>query len=277
MKPEPLYDGQGVEPAYHLRYDWTGWATAGRTFPKEMKEIVGGLREAWEGDGLRVLELACSDRQVQALCSVKPRVSPTFFAARLKGRIQNAIREGACAFSFSRKLAVRSIGDNSTADVQRYILRQAGKERLADVRFRDVLRQITVADAAVDLSLHTETLSDRYWYNLHLVLVTAERFRIADAAWLDKIRDQSVRIAEKKGHAISRLAVMPDHLHIALRANVEHSPQDVALAFQNNLAYALNQCRVWKDTYYVGTFGEYDMDAIRRSVKMKERGVRHVP
>ena len=39
--------------------------------------------------------------------------------------------------------------------------------------------------------------------------------------------------------------------------------QEVALAFQNNLAYALGQARIWADTYYVGTFGEYDMSAVR--------------
>jgi REP element-mobilizing transposase RayT len=172
---------------------------------------------------------------------------------------------------------MRSIGDNSTADVEQYILKQVGKERLADPRFRDILRQFTMTDPSVDLSVPTETLSGRYWYNLHLVLVTAERFRIADAAWLGRIWDQSAWIARKKGYAILRLAVMPDHLHIALRGNVEHSPRDIAMTFQNNLAYALNEGRVWRDTYYVGTFSEYDMGAIRWSVRTHERCEHHAP
>lgn len=151
---------------------------------------------------------------------------------------------------------MRSIGDNARTDVEQYIMNQVAKDRLVDPRFEGVLGQFTVADPAVDLSAATETLSGRYWYNLHLVVVTVERFRIADAAWLGRIRDQSIRIAQKKGHAISRLSVMPDHLHIAMRGNIDQSPQDIALAFQNNLAYALGQCRVWRDTYYVGTFSE---------------------
>ena len=57
---------------------------------------------------------------------------------------------------------------------------------------------------------------------------------------------------------------MPDHLHVALRGNIEQSPHEIALAFQNNLAYALGRGKIWQDTYYVGTFGEYNMRAIRR-------------
>jgi REP element-mobilizing transposase RayT len=253
MKAKPLYGGGSVEPAYQLRYDWTGWASAGATFPKETDEFIANLRGPWEGDGLRVLESTCSHRQMQILCSVKPHVAPTVFVARLKGRLDHAFRERGLAVPFSRKVAMRSVGNNSTAEVEQYIEQQVGKERLADPRFGESLRQFTIADPSVDLSVPSETLSGRYWYNLHLVLVTAERFRIADPAWLGKIRDQSIRVASKKGHAISRLAVMPDHLHVALRANVADSPQVVALGFQNNL--------------YVGTFSEYDIGAIRASAR----------
>jgi len=277
MKPEPLYNGRNLEPAYQLRYAWTGWPSGEARFPGRTEEIVAGLRDAWETDGIRVLEDVCSAREVQILCSVKPHVAPTVFTARLKGRLDHALRKWGAGISFSRKVAMRSLGDNSTADVERYVAKQVSKERLADPAFGEILRQFTIANPAVDLSAPTETLSGRYWYNLHLVLVTEERFRIVDAAWLGWIRDQSIRIAQKKGHAISRLSVMPDHLHLALRGNVDQSPRDIALAFQNNLAYALGQCRVWRDTYYVATFSEYDMEAIRRSVRKHEREKERAP
>ena len=78
------------------------------------------------------------------------------------------------------------------------------------------------------------------------------------------LRDWSFWIAEKKEYRISRLSVMPD-LHVSLCGNIEHSPRQIALAFQNNLAFALGQVRIWADTFYAGTFGEYDMWAIRRN------------
>ena len=101
---------------------------------------------------------------------------------------------------------------------------------------------------------------------LHLVLVTQERYRVRNLERLGTIRDQSLRMAQKKGCALSRLAVLPDHVHAALRGNIELSPQDIALAFQNNLAYALGQCRLWQDTYYVGTFSEGRKRAPKRDV-----------
>ena len=70
-------------------------------------------------------------------------------------------------------------------------------------------------------------------------------------------------IAQKRGFQISTGSILPDHVHLALRGNIERSPHEIVLCFQNNLAYLLGQRRLWMDTYYVGTFGEYDMKAVR--------------
>ncbi len=61
---------------------------------------------------------------------------------------------------------------------------------------------------------------------------------------------------------------MPDHLHAALRGNHAHSPNEIADAFQNNLAFGLGQARIWEDSFYVGTFSEYNMEAIRHALKI---------
>ena len=59
---------------------------------------------------------------------------------------------------------------------------------------------------------------------------------------------------------------MPDHLHLALRGNIEQSPLEIAAAYQNNLAYLLRQGRIWSRSFYVGTFGEYTTHALRKSL-----------
>jgi REP element-mobilizing transposase RayT len=97
----------------------------------------------------------------------------------------------------------------------------------------------------------------RYWYNLHLVLVTDQRYRIRDVELLRSIRDSFLRIAAKKKHAISRLSILSDHLHAALRPQVDESPLDVVFAYLNNLAHLVGRGHVWQDGFYVGTFGEY--------------------
>jgi REP element-mobilizing transposase RayT len=221
------------------------------------------LQERWEADGLRLLEQRFRPEMIQLTFSVKPQVSPVFFAARVKGRLQHAYRAAERPTRFSRKVAVRTIGDNHRAEVEAYIKGQVAKEPFADARFQAFLQQFTVCFPAVDLAAPTETQSGRYWYNLHLVLVSQGRCRYHDATHLAMLRDQSQRIAAKKGHRISTLSAMPDHLHLALRGNIEDSPETIALSLLNNLAYAMGQKPVWEFGYYVGSFGEYDMNAVR--------------
>lgn len=177
--------------------------------------------------------------------------------------MQDALRKAALPTPFSRKVAVGTIGDNHRADVEGYIERQVDKESFADPRFAALLKRFTVGDPTVDLAAPTPANSGRYWYNLHLVLVVERRYRIADPDLLAILRDWSFKIAAKKGYAISRLAVMPDHLHASLRGNIADSPEAVALAFLSNLAYAVGQKAIWEPCYYAGTFGEYDMAAVR--------------
>jgi REP element-mobilizing transposase RayT len=263
MPLQPPYSGVNVEPAYQLRYTWCSWPSTG-ALPSLSTGGWESLIALWETDGLRVLETSQTTDRLLVTFSVRPDVSPVFLATRAKGRLQHAYRtiEGTIC-KFSRKLAVRSVGENCTEDVRRYIRQQVGNEPLLDARLRELLPRFTI-EGKTDLAAPTETLSGRYWYNLHVVLVGLGRYRIVDQPGLTILRDQSFRIAEKKGYAIASLAVMPDHLHVALRGNIEHSPHEVALAFQNNLSYALGRGRIWQDTYYVGTFGEYNIGAIRR-------------
>ncbi len=227
--------------------------------------VLKDLSRLWETDGMRLLEHYWSEEKIQLTFSTTPTVSPAFVAGRAKGRLQHALRQAVPAFSgFSRKVSVCSVGHNCREDVEAYIAAQVETTRFADPSFRTLMNKFTVICDAVDLSQPTESAHGRYWYNLHVVLVTAERYRVVDRPQLTLLRDHSLKIADKKGHKISRLSVMPDHLHISLRGNIQHGPQEIALAFQNNLAYALGQVRIWANGFYAGTFGEYDMWAIRR-------------
>jgi REP element-mobilizing transposase RayT len=209
---------------------------------------------------------------IQFTFSVKPHVSPVFFAARVKGRLQHALRAAGTPTTFSRKLAVRTIGDNTTTEVEAYIRRQVDKEPLGDPRFKEFLREFTVRNPQVNLADPTVSNSGRYWYNLHLVLVVAQRWRFTDRESLTTLRDWGLAVANKKGHAISTLSVMPDHIHVSLRGNIDQSPQEIALAFLNNLAFALGQKPIWQPSYYVGTFSEYSMDAVRPRAIPGDRG-----
>jgi REP element-mobilizing transposase RayT len=264
MVPEPLYRSADLRPAYQLRYGWTGWSSQG-AFPSDLlSRILPEITPEWESDGIRVLESSLASDQIQLTLSTTPQVAPATLAARVKGRIQHHCRKKGTPIDFSRKLAVRSLGNPNRSQVEAYIRDQVPKEALADERFRAMLEAFTVVNPEVDLSQATDSHSGRYWYNLHLVLVASARYRLGDATTLAKIRDATGRIGAKKGYAASTIAVLPDHLHVALRGVIAQSPEDIALAFLNNLAHVLEQRRWWEAGYYAGTFGEYGMAAVRQ-------------
>jgi REP element-mobilizing transposase RayT len=265
MPPEPIYTSKNVPtPAYQLRFSWACWPSGRAVFPPWIDVLFEELAVKWDTDGIRRLESDLSLERIQMTVSVKPHVSPVVLAARLKGRLDHALRQAGNVVTFSRKISLRSLGDATRTTVEQYIRNQIPKERYVDRGTEALLSQFTVRNAHVDLFLPTETNSGRYWYNLHLVLVTAGRQGCFDTACLKTIRDGCFQIAAKKGYLISIASAVPDHLLVAMRGNIEHSPQDIALAYMNNLAYLAGKVPIWDFGYYVGTFGEYDMRSVRR-------------
>lgn len=260
MAISPLYQAADLKLAYQLRYSWTGWT---RETTRVDSDLLEKLKPLWEQDGLRLLEHRSTAEYVQLAFSTTPDVSPVLLASRTKGRLQHALRAAGTFAEFSRMVSVRSVGENTREQVERYIASQVAHEQFVDARFREELAEFTIRCPEVDLSLPSESSHGRYWYNLHLVLVTAERCRVANRGRLAKIRDGCFRIAEKRNHAISVLSVMPDHVHLAMRGDFKASPVEIGLGFLNNLAYLLGQARAWTNGFYAGTFSEYDMGAIR--------------
>ena len=60
-------------------------------------------------------------------------------------------------------------------------------------------------------------------------------------------------------------SLVPDHIHLTLGCQLEDSPEQIALSYMNNLAYVCGMKAVFKFSYFVGTFGEYDLGVIPRS------------
>ncbi len=184
-------------------------------------------------------------------------------AQRAKGRLSYQLRCEGIPHDFSRKIAVRSLGENTNRDVEQYIAKQIEKERFVDPRFSELPKRFRLHWDNVDLSLPFEARRSRYWYDLHLVLVTEERYRISSENAFVAIQNRLLSLREREGYSFKSLQLMPDHIHLLMRANIEHSPAMVTDRIQNETSTAVDM-RLWKDTYYVGTTGEYNMNVIRR-------------
>src|SRR5262249_6182471 len=99
-------------------------------------------------------------------------------------------------------------------------------------------------------------------YNLHLVLVHEGRRNEIQDDQLDRTHNMALRVARQKQHRLSRLSMLADHVHLVAGIPFHLSPQEVALSYMNNVAFARDMQRVFSSSYYVGTVGEYDTGAI---------------
>jgi len=229
------YHAGDASPAFSLRWAWTGWPSAD-VFPNP-SSIDWKLLESLS-------------------------VVPSMIVARLKGRLDHAFRTKGIPLKFSRKVALRSLGENTQAGVDQYIANQVDKEQFVDDRFGASLKEFTrvwQSRAADPLEVN----SGRYWYQLHLVLVVDKRHRIVDLSFLGKMFESFQEIAIDAGYELSALSVMPDHTHVALRGVVSQSPEAIAVQFQNGIESHLRVNSLWQPSYYVGTFGAYNMKVVR--------------
>ena len=265
MVPAPYYTPSTMRaPAYQLRFTWTGWPTKGGLFPISFEDAAWDQLDAeWERDGLRRLDTKWRPEAVRITFSAKPSVSPTRLAARAKGRLDHVGNRLAARLRFSRKVAVRTMGGPRTSDVLQYISAQINSRCYASETYAEYLKRFTVRDPGVDLAMPTHTKRGAYWYNLHLVLLVNRRYRELEQKYFGEVRDGAFRIARKNGHRLSTIAVVPDHVHMAIRGALECDPESIAFSYLNNLAHLAGRRPIWEPGYYVGTFGEYNMNAIR--------------
>jgi REP element-mobilizing transposase RayT len=98
---------------------------------------------------------------------------------------------------------------------------------------------------------------------LHLVFVNEERRRATCADRLEQVRSMILRAASAKSDLLSRVGLLPDHVHLILGFDPEMAPIDVALRYMNNIAFVYDMQPVLMPSCYLGTVGQYDLGAVR--------------
>jgi REP element-mobilizing transposase RayT len=258
---EPLYTPDNCRPAYQLRWSLALFVTS--PLPASEDWIVP-LKQSVESDNVRILDVKqTSIRTWHFLLSTTPTIAPPTIVKSVKGRLQHLLQKTHPKV-FQRNFSLISIGDASRTAVENYVSEQLEHHPAADRRMQEMLSQYQLSFPSVDLSKPRYSSHGQYLYNLHLVFVHESRMRESREAELRTTREMIVKTASKKEHVLSNVAILSDHVHLTVGCPVDHSPQIVALGYLNNLAYAHGMQRRYKFGYYAGTFGEYDMNAIRQ-------------
>jgi len=252
-----------VKAAYQLR--WSLALFAKSRLPSA--DIwLSSLREVVERDAVRILELEPRARDVwQFYLSTQPAVAPPQIVKSVKGRLQHLLGP-THPDAFRRNFSLVAVGDAKREVVEEYVASQLGHHRMADPCVQALLRKYQLDFPDVDLAEHQLSSHGTYVYSLHVVLVHEGRWNEIREKQLDKTRDMVLRAAREKKHQLSRLSLLADHLHLVAGIPFNQSPQDVALAYMNNLAFAHGMRAVFCPSYYSGTVGEYDTGAIWTSI-----------
>ena len=261
---KPIYTDDNTKVIHNLHYDWIGWQSAKKAFPNIIIDALDKSVPLWRKDGLCLEKWNYSEDMVKILFQVNPDIAPFLFSQRIKGRLDYSFRKLNLPIKFSRKVAFRCLGENTRNIVNEYIQKQVIKSDYYDNRFKELLSKNTISNN-VDLSQPVITSHGRYWYNIHLVIIIQNRkFPITNSETFEIIKKYCFIIANKKECKIARLSIMPDHIHISIKGNPKLSPKDIGFAFLNNLSFVLGYNRCWKNEFYVGSFSEYNLDALKK-------------
>ncbi len=256
--PPPIYTIANCRPAYQLNWSLSVFWNE----PAENDAWLGDLAEATEGDGVRILQHRfVQPATSQFLASTRPETAPPAIAQSVKGRLQYLVRDKR-AKAFRRHYGLRSVGSVSRNDVEQYVRGQLEHHPMADRSVQQRLGRFQIDQPHVDLTQPRRSGHAEYRYNLHVVFVNDARYMEIREERLAAIRDMILRASEKHEHLVSKAAIIPDHIHLAVGCRLDQSPAEVALGYMNNLAYAVGQTAIFRYGFYVGTFGEYDLGVI---------------
>jgi len=257
---KPLYTSSNCDAAYHLRWSLALFSTTDLPSSATWADSLG---EGVSRDGVRILEHQQQSRLLLFFLSTKPSVTPPDIVKSVKGRLQHLLKSSTPK-AFRRNFSLTSVGEARREVVESYVASQLSHHRMADQRVEARFKDFQFVFPDVDPAAEQFSSHGRYVYGLHLVLVHESRWREIRDEQLSATRDMFFKAARQKGHRISRLALLPDHLHATLGCSFADAPEEVALGYMNNLSFAHGMRPIFCASYYVGTFGEYDAGAIRR-------------
>ena len=260
----PFYSSTSCKPAYQLR-----WSLS--IFPKTLlppiDQWLSSLQASTIRDHVHTLDArVLSDNVTQFLLSTEPDSSPPDIVKAVKGRLQTILRPK-LKVDYRRNFRLTSVGDASIEVAENYVEAQLAHHRSSFAMHPTKFESLQYQDRSVDLSDRINSAHGQYLIALHIVLVHAERFRISDLKFLGTTKDSILRHAAKNQHRISRLAILPDHVHFTVGVGYSQSAFEIALSYMNQVAAAHGGLRLWTDSFYVGTIGPYDMGAVRMGVK----------
>jgi hypothetical protein len=103
------------------------------------------------------------------------------------------------------------------------------------------------------------------------VLEHADGWCGVEPQFLQATADMIQGVCRKRGYLLAEAGIVANHLHMAIGCDIEDTPEAVAMCFLNNLAYAHGMQAIYRFGYFVGTFGDFDLGALRHARNEDQR------
>ena len=249
------------------------------------REVLSSVtNDVCQREGYHLLEANISADHIRLLISLKPDHTVSRAVNMLKGNL-------------SRELGLRFPAKASAGEWlgKGYFSRSSGKADVEAVRLY-VSRQVSHhgyrgkwTEGLEFANPNFKTPAFEFGHSLstlayHVVLVTAGRAPVFDETIAPGLFDYVVAVGGKRGFALERMTVLPDHIHFLLEGLPSRSIGELVLALANNTAYWMGKhywgvlrqtgaWDVWQPFYYAGTVGEYTTAEIRNFLKVEEGAV----
>ncbi len=222
---------------------------------------LGDLKAGVEEDGVRIKKYRqLNPTTSQFVLSTGPHVMPKDVLRVVKGRLQYLVRKQ-ISKAFKRNYWLASLGENTCQGVDAYISGQVDHHPMVDTSVQGRMKEWQISNQDVDLANVRSSSHGRFLYNLHLVFVHDGRWMEIEESTQEAVKSMICRASETKGHFLSKAGILPDHIHLAIGCGLGESPEEVALGYLNNLAFAQGMTRAYRFSYYAATFGNYDFGA----------------
>jgi putative transposase len=221
------------------------------------------LSQICEHHGHHLLRAKCYSDHLRCLLSLRPSdsISKTLQTVKTNLSRELGLRFRLQAPVWADGFLARSVGRVRIDAVRNYLDSQSEHHGYAGRTHPPVFRfaaknptALTAAHSVFDL-------------NHHVVLATRYRRGIFGSRIGNELLEYWERVATKKGFAIDRATVLPDHIHLLVRIVPKFSIENCVLALMNNGQHwfskhypqLLVQARVsqlWQPSAYVGTNGK---------------------
>jgi len=244
---------------------------------KERDLIATAAQAICNREGYHLLETQVESAHVRMLVSLTPSQTVSQAVQRIKGNLSRRFSAEFPSYLeqlhmptlWARGYFARSSGKVDADTVRAYVDSQVSHHGYRGTWTESLrLKNPDFKSPAFSLA-HCLTI-----LQYHLVFVTDFRVPLFDEVIAPGLFQYLIAVGKKRGFALERMSVLPDHIHLVIEALPSLSVAQLALSVVNNTRFRLEKnywgvlkqtgaWEVWKPSYYAGTIGEYTTAQVR--------------